>query len=651
MTDLLSRASARVFAELLLKGQRVDWKYSLVVILVITGMFSTPLALGSIRNRVYVAVKEQIEKENNAREISLQLARDDAPALDERLVAEIEESFPGARAVGNHKLVVSVEGPEGADLLTLQTLAAEDPRQDPLRILPGVPPGFGLTELVASDALGRLLYGERWDELWVDGRFSGPPLKLRINELPLAPELRVVARRTLPGRGLYGSQALGTALRRYTQGFGAPELGLPIDSGLVEHALPRLATASCVLLLDDADPTCGAEGREQLRRRFRELQLEVEPRPALALPAIAGHEAWRIPLSQVIDEGAEARRRESPGDCREILSPHLVDRCGAASIATDLAVSVTLERASGETVPAVVAAAPAEVRRLLPGAAELVDRVGVAPPSPAAAIDLTVPVELGLELAQEVSLRLAAEWVPARVASFYDCPEGGGSCALFADPETVFRLQNLQEGTIEVFSRRPLAFVPTRTDAEFDEVLVYVGRVEDVETVSRDLRSKHPGINVQYNVAALDKLRRQDSRLAALFSITITLSALFIVMALGALARINVERRSRQMAQMLILGFSRRFVRHLIVAEYLLLTVVSSLAALGLTALLCLAARRFLGASADGAERGFEVIVRSMSVDAGAFLQVFAVVTVCTCLIAFVAARKAARTDPLDLLD
>ncbi len=195
--------------------------------------------------------------------------------------------------------------------------------------------------------------------------------------------------------------------------------------------------------------------------------------------------------------------------------------------------------------------------------------------------------------------------------------------------------------------------MPAGIGTEYDEVLVYVPEVEQVEAVSDQLRARYPGYNVQYNVAALDKLRRQDSRLSALFNLTIVLSALFIVLALGALARINIERRSRQMAQMLILGFSRTFVRRLVVAEYLLLTAASALASLGLTAILCLAARTLLRSTTgeSAADHGFQVIIESMNVDPGAFLQVFAVVAVCTWLIAVSSARTAARTNPLTVLD
>ncbi|RKZ78932.1 MAG: hypothetical protein DRR16_26715, partial [Candidatus Parabeggiatoa sp. nov. 3] len=72
MNTLLNRLNA--LRELLIQGVLVDLSHSIVVILVITALFSTPLILGSIKNRVYVAVKAQVEKENNAREITIQQA-------------------------------------------------------------------------------------------------------------------------------------------------------------------------------------------------------------------------------------------------------------------------------------------------------------------------------------------------------------------------------------------------------------------------------------------------------------------------------------------------------------------------------------------------------------------------------------------------
>lgn len=643
------RSGLRLFTRLLLKGQRVDWKHSLVVVLVITGMFSTPLVLGSIRNRVYVAVKDQIEKENNVREIVLQVVDEKAPAADDKLIAELENRFPGLQAVGNHKLIVTLEGPAGSDMLTLETLAPNDPRQAPLRLTPKLPRDFGSLDLVVSEATGKLLFGESWEDSWTGSEFLGDPVSLVINERPISSKLFVVTKRQLPGRGAYVGSTVGAELRRYTEGLGSPALGLPADPGLLEHALPPLTTVSCLVVFDDADPSCSPESRDVLSRRLVARQRSVESDPVSSFPPLSDHEVLRVRLTEWTD--AAERLKESRGNCREALAPHLVDHCNAAFVIPEVALEVGLERPerpeeSGTEIT--LAAAGNDVRRRLPGAEALEDQYGIAPDASQSEVDMAVPDIWDLHVGESLRLTVADEWIPARVQRLYSCPDAA-ICNAFADPMAVFRLQNLFDGAVEISTREPLVYVPVQADVEYDEILAYAPRVEDVERISEELRGLYPGFNVQYKVAALDKLRRQDSRLSTLFTLTISLSALFIVLALGALARINVERRRRQIAQMLLLGFRRGFVRRLIVGEYLLMTAAAAGTAVGLTALVCSVARRLL--TSDRPEQGFEVIVQSMGVDVVAFFQVFAVVAFCTWSIALVSARKAARTDPINLLD
>ncbi|HEX6861736.1 MAG TPA: hypothetical protein VF414_02915, partial [Thermoanaerobaculia bacterium] len=515
--DQTVRSGLPLLGELLFKGQRVDWRYSLVVILVITGMFSTPLALGSIRNRAYVAVKAQIEKENRAREISIQQARDDAQRLNPERLKEISARFAGAEVVGNYKLVVSVEGPEGSDLPTLQTLSPGDPRTVPLGIVPGVPKSFGLTDLVVSDTVGRLLYGEEeWKKLWdaKSGAFSGPPLKLLVNDLPIEPEFRVVARSTFPGRGVYGSRALGAALRRYSWGFGAPELGLPVEEDLLQVVLPKLAAPRCVMVLDDEDPSCDAAGRQRLRKRLGGLHYEMEEEGLAALPPLAGHPLWSVGLTEVVDEGGKTRVQAIHGNCEEILAPQLVESCSQAQVFPDLSATVGLVPPEGAARPVKAVAAGEEVRRILPDAVSLAERFGLAPPGDGNVFDLAVAEGSGLEVGAAVQLEVGKTRVPARVQSLYRCSGEAASCPVYADPMAVLRLVNLAEGSVRLQSTEPLVFVPTASGEEFDEILVYPATVEEVEPVSTALRSFYPGYNVQYNVTAIDKLRRQDARLA-----------------------------------------------------------------------------------------------------------------------------------------
>jgi hypothetical protein len=117
MNNLSNRINLLI--HLLAQGLRVDWAYSFVVILVIAALFSSPLILGSIKNNVYVALKNQVEKENNAREITIQQAENQP--LDRQFVSNLRSKYPN-QIVGNLKSVVMIEGTAGAQIQTLQTL-------------------------------------------------------------------------------------------------------------------------------------------------------------------------------------------------------------------------------------------------------------------------------------------------------------------------------------------------------------------------------------------------------------------------------------------------------------------------------------------------------------------------------------------------
>jgi hypothetical protein len=337
--------------------------------------------------------------------------------------------------VGNHKLLVSVEGSEGSDLLTLQTLVPNDPRNAALGIEPPLHRRLRLTDLVVSDRLGQVLYGMSWARLWDrrSGRFSGAPLRLKINDLPLGPTFRVVARCSLPGRAIYGNHQLGAELRRYTR-----------ESGTRPPALPS---------------------------------------------------------------------KDAP----------------------------------------------------------------------------TLPDQL------TESLQLATD---------------------------------------------------------YDEILVYAPRIEEIEPLRALLAKHYPDYAVYYNVAAIAKLRRQDSRLTTLFCLTLGLSGLFLLAALSALARVNHERRNRQAALMLTLGFSRPFVCRLALAEHSLLTLVSCTVSTLVATLVCSLTRTLL-ASGDtiGVNADFALLLNSMRFDLRASVLVTALVAVCTWATALVSARSAAEVDPVTLPD
>ncbi|MDY7092577.1 MAG: ABC transporter permease [Acidobacteriota bacterium] len=654
------RSGAGLLLRFLVAGLRVDWRFSLVVILVITGLFSTPLALGSIKNRVYAAVKEQIEKENNAREIRLELADEAGRKLDDNLIRDLEaetEEFQNLDAVGNRKLVVSIEGPEGSDFLTLQTLEPGDPRATPLGIVPGIPADFGLADLIVSDTLGQRLYGEEtWQELSQTGEYPlADNLRLSINELPISAAFRVVARRTLPGTGLYASPQAGEALRRYTSGFGAVEFELPADDALVQAALPQVVTNRCRILLEEADPSCTAEAQSTLERRLRDQHHDLEPSSEIDYPSIDGHQSFLLAPQELFEPGGQNEIRPRYGRCRDIVRPQLIDRCTRAKVVDELHLTLSVvQRDPAEiedsTRQVELVSLDPEYLGLLDGWQDLRDRFGTLPPTSTELV-FTLPLSENRGIGDRLTITVGDHSLPIRVGSFYRCnPEE--PCPWIADPRTVFRLKNLVDGIVDVASLEPFVLIPSGATESFDQILAYAPDVQEVPKIAEHLQEQYPGLSVQYNAAALDKLERQDSRLSVLFTLTMTLSALFLFLALAALAQINLERRSRQMAQMLILGFRRQFVRRLVVAEYVLLTTLSAIASLGFTAVLFAIARSQLRSSPNTSSgRDFAVIVDSMSIDPKAFLVVFTGVLVCTSLIAMVSARGAAKADPLTLLD
>ena len=98
MNNNLNRLS--LLRHVLMQGLLVNWAHSFVVILVISALFSTPLILGSIKNRVYVAVKNQVEKENNAREITIQQT-ENVP-LNHEFLKDLSSKYP-YQIIGNLK--------------------------------------------------------------------------------------------------------------------------------------------------------------------------------------------------------------------------------------------------------------------------------------------------------------------------------------------------------------------------------------------------------------------------------------------------------------------------------------------------------------------------------------------------------------------
>jgi len=643
----------KIFGRLLSQGLLVRWAYSFVVILVIAALFSTPLILGSIKNRVYVAVKEQVEKENNAREITLQQA-DNVP-LDSKFLNKLRLTYP-YQIVGNIKSIVMIEGPDGVQIQTLQTLVANDPRTTALQITPPISSKFGLFDIVVSDQLGETLYGRKnWHNLWDKqlSQFNGQPLSLAINDIPLLSEFHIIARQTLPGRKIYASEQLGQCLKKYAIGLGCQEVGLPMVSEQVQYSLPRFETMYCLLELPTQQ--CHSEQQSQIIKRLKAEDFRVEKQ----LNRGSNINQFRITLTQ-FDE-SKGRVEPTKGQCEQRLYHHL-QVCPYAVVTPDISLTVELVQADEPRTVQLAGISP-ESYDLLPGLEEMTNQWGGRKLDfwtegiPEEGIEMVAPYQIDIPLgAVELRVTDAAgvSMLPAFITAYYQCP-AGKNCPFYTRPELVFRLQNLVEGTA-IFkygdNMQPI-FYPSESQqrVDYDEILLYADQVEQVEVLDKQLEKTLPGYNVQYNIYAIDKLKRQDQRLSTLFQLTLWLSVIFIILAISALAKINIDKRRRQMAQLFVLGYSKLFVGLLLVCEYVLLTVLGSTIALGVGWIVFTAAGYYLQSSLGANSTEFATIVNAMSLDLGAFSIVFVIVISVTIVVASIGAFMASRIDPVELLD
>jgi hypothetical protein len=639
--------------QLLVQGVRVDLAYSIVVILVITSLFSTPLILGSIKNRVYVAVKAQIEKENNAREITIQQAEAGVQHnLDNEFLTELRSKYPNFHIVGNLKSVVMIEGPVGSQVKTLQTLVPDDPRTEALQIKPKIASDFGLFEVVISNQLGESLYGkEKWPQLWdsESALFTGEPLKLAINDIPLKGQFQVVARQTTPGRNIYASEQLGMALKRYSKGLGAEELELPIVPDQVQYSLPTFETMHCILEFPKNE--CDSEQQEKIINRLKAEDFLVEKNQ----PMVADINRFQVTLTQFDD--IKGRVQPTKGDCEQRLYHH-IQACPSAVVTPKISLEINLAHEHYSTIQ--LSGITSGSYDLLPGIEEMADRQGGkkldfwTDGMSKDGIEMVAPYDANLPLYSVVDLQMADISIPAVVTAYYRCPVGM-VCPFYTTPIVVFRLQNMIDGAA-LFKQgkkgeRPIFYpTPQQQRIDYDEILFYANQVEEVEELQEELAKALPGYRVEYNIYAIDKLKRQDQRLSTLFNLTVFLSILFIVLAVGALAKMNVDKRRRQMAQLFILGYSKPFVSVLLVCEYMLLTMLASIAAIGIGSWVFAVTRYFLQSSAQGTT-DFATIINAMTLDLGAFAMVFIIVVSLTTLVAGYAAYYASKSDPVELLD
>jgi hypothetical protein len=637
-----------VLRKLLIQGLVVDGAYSFVVILVIAALFATPLTLGSIKNRVYVAVKGQVEKENNAREVTIQQA-DNVP-LDQAFVNDLRAKYP-YKMVGNMKSVIMVEGSNSGQIQTIQTLVSDDPRTEALQIMPTIPPEFEIFDLVVSDQLGELLYGkEEWYQLWDTGKFTGMPLTLAVNDVPLAGEFKVIARQTTPGKKIYASEKLGVCLKRYAIGLGCKTVGLPLVPEQVQYSLPKFETGQC--FLDFPNNDCDSEQQAKIVKRLKAENFQIEKIPFL----VTDINRYQVTLTKFNELKGEIE--PTKGDCEQRLSHHL-QVCPYTIITPKISLDVNLVQDTSIQKTIQLSGITSQSYELLPGLAEMTNQWGGkelnfwSESIPESGIEMIAPYDVNTSLGM-TELAVKGTSMPAFITAYYSCPENS-DCPFYAKADMVFRLQNVNDGAVLFqFNEEGLpGFYPTEEQLriDYDEVLFYAPAVEEVETLHKTLETALPGYNVQYNIYGIEKLKRQNHRLTTLFNLTLWLSVLFILLAVGALAKINVDRRRRQMAQLFVLGYSKFYVSLLLIFEYVSLTVLASILAIGVSWTIFQSASYYLQAAAGQTSTEFSTIVKAMSLDINAFSIVFMIVLFLTIVVASIAAFFASKSDPVELLD
>lgn len=649
-----------LLGQLLVQGTRVDLSYSAIVILVITAMFSTPLMLGSIKNKVYVAVKAQAEKENNAREITIRLGSsfNIQYNLDNAFLKRVKDTYPQFQIVGNHKHQVLIEGPAGSEIRTLQTLVPNDPRTEFLHIRPLIPDNFGLFDVVISNSMGQLLYGtEQWNKLWETDatQFTGKPLKLSLSStgLPIQGEFRVVARQMTPGLKIYANTQIGICLEKYSMGLGCsehPELGLPAIPKYVVHSLPPFATMHCTVQF--LNEQCEPEQQQRMIDRLKAKNYLIEKEPS----RVAQITQFQVTLTNVEELETGVQIVPTTGNCEDRLYHHL-EICPSSAVIPKIALETVLKTNSipSRTIQAIGISETAE--DLLPGIQEMknqqggrginFDEDGISKRG----IEIVAPYNQGVRLGESVHLQVAETSIPAFVLAYYQCLKAS-ECPFYMNAEMVFRLQNVKDGVVTLDEQySPPLFLPVNPSVDYYEILFYANQLEEVKGLVRQLRGNFPGYDIDYHSHAIDKVERSDKRLSSLFTLTVALSIFFTIFTVGALAKNNIDRRKRQMAQLFILGYSKSFVSLLLVCEYVFLTVIASVAATMISSGVFTMARNFLQSTSDAGMKELNTIIASMSLDYDAFISVFILVVLLTTLVAGYAAYYASKSDPVTLLD
>jgi len=490
-----------------------------------------------------------------------------------------------------------------------------------------------------------------------DSKFNGEPLILAINDIPLTAEFKVVARQTMPGRKISASEQLGICLKRYSIGLGCEEVGLPLVPEQIQYSLPKFETRHCLLELSNEQ--CDEAQQQKITKRLRaeNFQLETLPNQVDSINRV------QVTLTQINE--LNGRVEPTKGNCEQRLYHHL-QACPYAIVTSQVSVEVDLliQSQSLGFKKIMLSGISPDSYDLLPGIVEMTDQWGGRKLDfwtdglSENGIEIVAPYDVNIPLGS-LNLRVAGDSgkskLPAFITSYYQCSKGM-DCPFYTKPEIVFRLQNVKEGTAIFKSDNDAApiFYPTTQQQriDYDEILLYANSVEEVPQLHGALENILPnGYKVQYNIYAIDKLKRQDQRFTTLFQLTLWLSVIFIILAVAALAKINIDKRRRQMAQLFILGHSKLFVGLLLVCESVLLTLLASILALGVGWGVLEATSYYLQFSTGQDATEFATIVNAMDLDLSAFSIVFLIVVSVTTLVVSIAAFFASKIDPVELLN
>jgi hypothetical protein len=645
------KADSSEFFHYLLNGQKVEWQYSLVTLLVIVGLISTPLILGSIKNRTYTSLKQEVETINNALQISVEKNSDSAKVrLNNSFLEKLKKNnFIG---YGNREFYMRVKGPSGALLANVVTLNHSDPLIKVYNVSwldeeQRRKQALNDNQVLIPDRIGYKFFGSKsWDKIKAGDKAISRIVDLEINDRQLSQEFEVVGHFT--GRKvIFINPSVSREIFLFTVGLGSKKLGLSADPELSALSLPKLSTKSCILVLPN-DGICSKSQRDLLQRRLDDLSFSVE----------------KLNIFQFLDKGeftqfkvtnTSEKGLRGEYDCKQNIHINANRYCKNSLVYNHITGSVDVRNISDKTI---------EKIQLVGVDADLynhhglrdvgLQKMNITSLSREGIIDVRTSktqVTKNYEL-----IELAGEKFKfTQTQDYQSCSE---DCNFYVEKNALNNLINLQDGSVDIVSsdnQSKYAFRRVTKDEDYEEVYVYSSQIEVVESDAKKLSELlGSDYRVDFNLTAIRKLKSSNSKMETLFQLTMSFSMVFLLLSLSALSKITISRRNRQVAQMLILGYPKNFVKRLIVGEYVILTIVGTLLAAIFSWLLCIALRIYLVNELDslsGRDESFRRVIESLTIDLSALLNTGLLVFITTVIVGFVTASISVRVDPVQLLN